>query len=175
MPAEGRDGCTYPPRNCDDDPLHRAHDGRQHLLEPFDSVGGFCQKPHDRKKSLGIGRSEGRTIDQNEVLRHVPLGSIKSFGFYANNLCRQSARGGHTMIQNVAGNRGEPHNKRVASRFGKQSLSEFAWKVCINLEIARKAKKSKRWKNREGDRPSAGPRQPPRDMSLPSVIVTNSI
>jgi hypothetical protein len=40
---------------------------------------------------------------------------------------------------------------------------------------ARKAKKSKRWKNRECDRPSAGLRPSPRDMSLPSLIVTNSI
>jgi hypothetical protein len=45
----------------------------------------------------------------------------------------------------------------------------------MDRRYPRKAKKSKRWKNREGDRTSAGLRQPPRDMSSPSVIVTNSI
>src|SRR5580698_4045710 len=110
MPTEGCHSAIGMPCDRNDQLLHLTHNSGQNLLEPLAPVGGSCQQSHNGKEFLWIGRAKGSAIDQQEVLRHVSLGSIEPLAFHSDYFDRQSTWYGHAVIENVSGNRRKPHD-----------------------------------------------------------------
>jgi hypothetical protein len=107
------------------------------------------------------------------LTRHEDVGSVE---------CRAGARFALELRQRLSTFSINSRNFAiVALRFAGSRVLETAagerrLGLVLVLSTSRMAKKSKRWQNRWSDRASSlsGVRQPPRDMRLPSVIVTKS-
>jgi hypothetical protein len=127
---------------------------------------GFCYQYlevrhraiHDRAHPAGQPRA---------LTRHEDVGSVE---------CRAGARFALELRQRLSTFSINSRNSAIVALRFAGSAGERRLGLVLVLSTSRMAKKSKRWQNRWSDRASSlsGVRQPPRDMRLPSVIVTKS-